>query len=89
LIVKDALPITVLTTYYGRVYTSIVKLQHMIAAGQVRYAYLSTFCTHHASSVNAACAKPVLWIREHGTDVSRRAGLPRGGLLYLLPGAKP
>jgi 4-amino-4-deoxy-L-arabinose transferase-like glycosyltransferase len=89
LIVKDALPITVLTTYNGRVYTSIVKLQHMIAAGQVRYAYLSTFCTHHASSVNAACAKPVLWIREHGTDVSRRAGLPRGGLLYLLPGAKP
>jgi 4-amino-4-deoxy-L-arabinose transferase-like glycosyltransferase len=89
LIVKDALPIAVLTTYNGRVYTSIAKLEHMIAAGQVRYAYLSTFCTHHASSVNAACAKPVLWIREHGTDVSRKAGLPRGGLLYLLPGAKP
>jgi 4-amino-4-deoxy-L-arabinose transferase-like glycosyltransferase len=89
LIVKDALPIAVLTTYNGRVYTSIAKLRHMIAAGLVRYAYLSTFCTHHASSVNAACAKPVLWIRENGTDVSRRAGLPRGGLLYLLPGAKP
>jgi 4-amino-4-deoxy-L-arabinose transferase-like glycosyltransferase len=89
LIVKDALPIAVLTTYNGRVYTSIAKLQHMVAAGLVRYAYLSTFCTHHASSVNAACAKPVLWIRENGTDVSRRAGLPRGGLLYLLPGAKP
>jgi 4-amino-4-deoxy-L-arabinose transferase-like glycosyltransferase len=89
LIVKDALPIAVLTTYNGRVYTSIAKLQRMIAAGLVRYAYLSTFCTSHASSVNAACAKPVVWIREHGTDVSRRAGLPRGGLLYLLPGAKP
>jgi 4-amino-4-deoxy-L-arabinose transferase-like glycosyltransferase len=89
LIVKDALPIAVLTTYNGRVYTSIAKLKRMIAAGLVRYAYLSTFCTSHASSVNAACAKPVLWIRENGTDVSRRAGLPRGGLLYLLPGAKP
>jgi 4-amino-4-deoxy-L-arabinose transferase-like glycosyltransferase len=89
LIVKDALPIAVLTTYNGRVYTSIAKLKRMVAAGQVRYAYLSTFCTSHASSVNAACAKPVVWIRENGTDVSRRAGLPRGGLLYLLPRAKP
>jgi 4-amino-4-deoxy-L-arabinose transferase-like glycosyltransferase len=89
LIVKDARPIAVLTTYNGRVYSSIAKLKRMVAAGQVRYAYLSTFCTHHASSVNAACAKPVLWIRENGTDVSRQAGLPRGGLLYLLPGAKP
>jgi hypothetical protein len=88
LIVKDALPIAVLTTYNGRVYTTIGKLKRMIAAGQVRYAYLSTFCTHHASSINAACSKPVLWIRAHGSDVSRRAGLPRGGLLYLLPGAK-
>jgi 4-amino-4-deoxy-L-arabinose transferase-like glycosyltransferase len=89
LIVKDALPIAVLTTYNARVYTTVGKLQRMVAAGQLRYAYLSTFCTHHASTVNAACATPVLWIRAHGTDVSRRAGLPRGGLLYLLPGAKP
>ena len=89
LIVRDALPIAVLTTYNGRVFTSVGKLKRMIAAGQVRYAYLSTFCTHKASSVNAACAKPVLWIREHGTDVSREAGLPRHKLLYLLPGAKP
>jgi 4-amino-4-deoxy-L-arabinose transferase-like glycosyltransferase len=88
LIVKDALPIAVLTTYNGRVYTTIGKLKRMIAAGQVRYAYISTFCTHHASSVNAACSRPVLWIRAHGSDVSRQAGLPRGGLLYLLPGAK-
>ncbi len=89
LIVKDALPVVVLTTYNARVYTTVAKLERMIAAGQVRYAYLSTFCTHKASSVNAACAKPVLWIREHGTDVSARAGLPRHKLLYLLPGAKP
>jgi len=89
LIVKDALPVAVLTTYNGRVFTSVAKLTRMIAAGQVRYAYLSTFCTHHASSVNAACAKPVVWIREHGTDVSSQAGLPRHKLLYRLPGAKP
>jgi 4-amino-4-deoxy-L-arabinose transferase-like glycosyltransferase len=89
LIVKDALPVAVLTTYNARVYTTVGKLRRMIAAGQVRYAYLSTFCTRHASTVNAACAKPVVWIREHGTDVSSQAGLPRHKLLYLLPGAKP
>ena len=38
------------------------------------------------ATFNAACAKPVVWIREHGTDVSREAGLPRHGLLYLLLG---
>ncbi len=88
LIVKDALPIAVLTTYNGRVFTPVAKLKRMIAAGQVRYAYLSTFCTGHASSVNAACAEPVVWIREHGTDVSAAAGLPKHKLLYLLPGAR-
>ncbi len=89
LIVKDALPIDVITTYNARVYTSIAKLRRQIAEGKVRYAFLNTFCTHRASSVNAACAAPVKWIRANGTDVSRAAGLPRGGVLYLLPGAKP
>ncbi len=88
LIVQDARPVVVLTTYNGRVYTSVAKLKRMIAAGQVRYAYLSTFCGRKASSVNAACSAPVVWIRAHGTDVSREAGL-RGGVLYELPGAKP
>jgi 4-amino-4-deoxy-L-arabinose transferase-like glycosyltransferase len=89
LIVQDARPVVVLTTYNGRVYTSVGKLKRMIAAGQVRYAYLSTFCGHHVSAVNAACSAPVLWIRAHGTDVSRQAGLPRHGTLLLLPGARP
>ena len=43
LIVQDAEPIAVLTTYNARVYTTVAKLKRMIAAGQVRYAYLSTF----------------------------------------------
>ncbi len=91
LIVKDALPIAVLTTYNARIYDSVPKLKRMIAAGQVRYAYLSTFCSaHHAvrGTTNAACAEPVMWIREHGTDVSRQAGIPKHKILYLLPGAK-
>jgi 4-amino-4-deoxy-L-arabinose transferase-like glycosyltransferase len=89
LIVSDARPVLVLTTYDARVFTTIAKLQRLIAAGQVRYAFLNTFCTREASAVNPACSAPVRWVRAHGTDVSIEAGLLHGGLLYLLPGAKP
>jgi len=88
LIVKDAKPVVVLTTYNARVYTSVAKLKRMIAAGQVRYAYLNTTCGRKAASVNAACSAPSKWIRANGTDVSDEAGL-RHGVLWLLPGAKP
>ena len=89
LIVQDARPVLVLTTYDARVFTSVAKLERLIAEGQVRYAFLNTFCTDAAPSVNPACSAPVRWVRAHGTDVSLEAGLPQGGLLYLLPGAKP
>ncbi|HLH13142.1 MAG TPA: hypothetical protein VKV16_00005, partial [Solirubrobacteraceae bacterium] len=91
LIVQDAKPVLVLTTYDARVFTSVAKLKRLVAHGKVRYAFLNTFCVHGeaAESVNPACAAPVRWIRAHGTDVSLRAGLAQGGLLYLLPGAKP
>jgi hypothetical protein len=88
LIVKDGRPVIVLTTYDARVFTSIAKLERLIAEGQVRYAFLNTFCTREAPSLNPACSAPARWVRAHGTDVSRRAGLPQGGLLYILPGAK-
>ncbi len=88
LIVSDARPVLVLTTYDARVFTSVSRLERLIAEGQVRYAFLNTFCTDEARSVNPACAAPVKWVRAHGTDISIKAGLPQGGLLYLLPGAK-
>jgi len=53
----------------------------------VRYAFLNTFCSRHGSSLNAACSEPAKWIRAHGTDVSREAGLSQGKVLWLLPGA--
>jgi hypothetical protein len=31
-----------------------------------------------------ACAPVVRWVRRHGADVSRRAGLPHRRLLYRL-----
>jgi 4-amino-4-deoxy-L-arabinose transferase-like glycosyltransferase len=89
LIVQDARPVLVLTTYAGRVFTPVAKLQRLIAAGQVRYAFLNTFCSHRAATLNPACSAPARWVRAHGTDVSRVAGLSHGGLLYRLPGAAP
>jgi hypothetical protein len=87
LIVQDARPILVLTTYGSRVFTTVPELQRSIARKEVRYAYLSSSCSRHASSSNPACAAPARWIREHGTDVSRRAGLRQAKVLWLLPGA--
>ncbi len=88
LIVQDGRPVLVLTTYDARVFTSVAKLRRLIAAGKVRYAFLNTFCAGPNQSVNPACSAPARWVRAHGTDISTNAGLPQGGLLYLLPGAR-
>jgi hypothetical protein len=86
LIVKDARPIVVMTTYNARVFTSIAELQRLIAKGEVRYAFLNSLCGRHPSSLDSACSAPSRWVQAHGTDVSRQAGLRRG-VLWLLPGA--
>jgi 4-amino-4-deoxy-L-arabinose transferase-like glycosyltransferase len=87
LIVQDARPILVLTTYGSRVFTTVPELERAIARGEVRYAYLSSACSRRASSTNPACSAPARWIREHGSDVSRQAGLRQAKVLWLLPGA--
>jgi 4-amino-4-deoxy-L-arabinose transferase-like glycosyltransferase len=88
LIVKDARPIVVLTTYNARVFTSVTKLKRLIAAGELRYAFLNTPCPRHPLSTDPGCSAPAKWIRTHASDVSRQAGLKRGGVIWLLPGAK-
>jgi 4-amino-4-deoxy-L-arabinose transferase-like glycosyltransferase len=87
LIVQDARPVLVLTTYNARVFTPVRDLKRLIAAGEVRYAFLNTSCRHAHEPLNAACSEPAEWVRAHGTDVSEAAGL-RTGALWLLPGAR-
>jgi 4-amino-4-deoxy-L-arabinose transferase-like glycosyltransferase len=89
LIVQDARPVLVLTSYGSRVFTSVAKLQRLIAEGQVRYAFLNASCGRHGSALNPGCSAPAKWVRAHGTDVSAKAGLSQGKLLWLLPGAQP
>jgi 4-amino-4-deoxy-L-arabinose transferase-like glycosyltransferase len=88
LVARDARPVLALTTTKGRVITPISRLRTLIEAREVRYAFLGTFCGPPSERPSAACSAPVLWIRAHGRDISRLAGL-RDGTLYLLPGAAP
>ena len=77
LIVQDARPVVILTTYDARVFTNVAKLQRLIAGGEVQVRvpeHLLRQATSFSSN-NAACSEPVRWIRAHGTDVSLQAGL--------------
>jgi len=91
LIVQDGRPILVLTTYGGRVFTTVPELKRLIAEGKVRYALLGSHCAVPNSGVegNPACSPPAVWIRANGTDVSHEAGLAHSGMLWRLPGAAP
>jgi 4-amino-4-deoxy-L-arabinose transferase-like glycosyltransferase len=89
LIVKDARPVVVLTSYAAQVFTTTEQLKRKIAAGEVRYAFLNAPCPHLISPKNPACSPPAKWIRAHGTDVSHEAGLPHGKVLWRLPGVAP
>lgn len=84
LIVADRRPMLMLTTYNGRPFTSVSELRRAIARGEVRYAFINSFCGSHATAATSGCAPAALWVRAHARDVSRRAGLAPG-LLWRLP----
>jgi 4-amino-4-deoxy-L-arabinose transferase-like glycosyltransferase len=85
LIASDGLPVAMLTTYEGRVLTSLAQLQRLIARGEVRYALLTSACGRHTPRTDAGCSAPARWVREHALDVSHDAGLSHGKLLWRLP----
>ena len=78
----------VLTTYNGRVFTSVAKLRRLIAEGKVRYAFLNTFC----GAARILGQPGVLRPGEVGARPRDRRLAPRGagqgGLLYRLPGVR-
>jgi 4-amino-4-deoxy-L-arabinose transferase-like glycosyltransferase len=85
LIVQDVQPVLMLTSYNGRPFTSVAELHRAVERGEVRYAVLQSGCGPRSSPTAAGCAPAARWVRAHGQDVSRQAGLPRGGLLWRLP----
>jgi 4-amino-4-deoxy-L-arabinose transferase-like glycosyltransferase len=84
LIVKDARPVLILTTYNARTLTPVAQLQRLVAAGAVRYALLNTVCGRHTAATDAGCSAPARWVRAHGVDVSTQAALPKRGILWQL-----
>ncbi len=88
LIVQDARPVLMLTTYNGLPLTSVAQLKALIARGEVRYAFLDSVCKPGDTHTTPGCAPAARWVRAHGTDVSRKAGLPTGGILWRLPASQ-
>ena len=89
LIVQDSRPVLVLTTYSGRPFTSVARLRRLIAAGEVRYAFLDSACDPHRPGASAGCAPAARWIRAHAMDASSQAGLARRGVLWRLSWTRP
>jgi len=84
LIERDAQPVLVLTSAYGRPLLTPHALAADVRAGRVRYVLAGgARCVRGQSRERTGCAPVVLWARAHGRDVSRAAGV-RGGLLLRL-----
>jgi hypothetical protein len=73
LIIRDARPVLMLTSLYGRPLLDGARLRRLVAGGQVRYALLAA----------AGHSDAVRWARAHARDVSAAARQPRGTLYRL------
>jgi 4-amino-4-deoxy-L-arabinose transferase-like glycosyltransferase len=82
LIVRDAQPVLMLTSWYGQPLTSPAQLAALVRTGAVRHLLLAeTGCRTRTAP---SCAPAVRWALAHGTDVSGAAGLGRGRILLRL-----
>jgi hypothetical protein len=82
LIVRDNLPVLVMTTFKGRPLVTPDQLADEVAKGTVRYALIGGTC-RVADSTNPACSPTARWVRSHGIDVSAQAAV-YGGLVWQL-----
>ena len=86
LVVQDARALVVLNTVDAQVVTPLARLRALAAAGEVRYAILSSLCGPHTARSDADCSASARWVAANGIDVSRQAHVGRNGVLWLLPG---
>jgi 4-amino-4-deoxy-L-arabinose transferase-like glycosyltransferase len=84
LILYDRRPILSLSAYDSHELLPIGRLGALVASGALRFAVLDGGCDPRDASVSPACSPGADWVRAHGTDVSRRAGLAHSHVLYLL-----
>lgn len=79
LIAHDGQPVLVLTSYKGRAAVTVPVLRADVLAGRLRWVLMDHRCT---PSTPAGCAAPVMWVEQHGRDVTRVAGIPGHGVLF-------
>jgi 4-amino-4-deoxy-L-arabinose transferase-like glycosyltransferase len=84
LIVRDARPVLVLTSFDARPLVSVPRLAGLVADGSVAYALLGGGCGPRTPRRLPSCSPLAAWVRAHGTDVSAAAGLDRPKLLWRL-----
>jgi hypothetical protein len=89
LIAADGQPVLILASSPYHPLVSTGALGRAVATGEVRYVFVSA---HGSGSGNAVSfvggslgrAPMVAWVRRHGTDVSKSAGLAHAGALYRI-----
>ncbi len=83
LIIRDARPVLMLTSLYGRPLLTPAELAGMVQRGDVRFVLLGRGTCSLRSA--RTCAPVVRWARDHATDVSAAAGLRPGTIAALSP----
>jgi 4-amino-4-deoxy-L-arabinose transferase-like glycosyltransferase len=84
LIIRDARPVLMLTSYLGRPLISAATLAHAVSTGEVRYILMGP-----GDCAATGCAPAVTWAHAHARDISRATGVgPPGTLFELTSGAR-
>jgi 4-amino-4-deoxy-L-arabinose transferase-like glycosyltransferase len=78
LIIRDARPVLMFTSLDGRPLLDAAQVEHLVASGQLRYAWLG----RTACSANG-CTDAIRWAIAHARDVSATAGQPPGTVYRL------
>jgi 4-amino-4-deoxy-L-arabinose transferase-like glycosyltransferase len=84
LIVKDRQPVLSLTSFDQHELIPLPELAALVSSGQLRFAVINGACGSHTERTNPVCSTGAAWVRAHGVDVSRAAGLPHTHVLYEL-----
>jgi hypothetical protein len=89
LIAADGQPVLILASSPYHPLVSTGGLSRAVAAGEVRYVFVSANGSGSGNAVRSVGGSPrrapmVAWVRSHGTDVSRSAGLAHAGALYRI-----
>jgi hypothetical protein len=88
LIIRDARPVMIVSSVAKHQITSASTIRAAFQRGDVRYALMGGSCARARSLTYKHCLPALRWIRAHGVDVTKAAGMQSSGLslFQLRPG---